>query len=191
VSARATAEVSLSEYQYQSGQSPKLLDIIDVPLLNAAPHNHQTENHTIARASWVKRGELKWDDLEQLRERPASIWINSDHTRAGVYDCMSPAEAATLQNSLLLIRKRDFIVQVGNSTWDGKTKRTYRGKFDYRGTLHNLSLTDPVARNAFSSKEEGEYPLNDVYLCVSLTEPYSEDGRCHKLVAAIICNPPL
>ena len=27
---------------------------------------------------------------------------------------------------------------------------------------------------------------NDVYLCVSLTEPFAEDGRCHKLVAGTI-----
>jgi hypothetical protein len=54
-----------------------------------------------------------------------------------------------------------------------------------------LSLTDPVARDRFSAKEEGGYPLNDVYLCVSLTEPYEHDDRCHKLVAAIISNTPL
>ena len=191
VSARATAEVSFSEYKYQNGQSPKLLDIIDVPLLSALPRNHQTENHVIAAESWVKKGQFAWDDLEQLRDRPASIWINSDHTRAGVYDCMSPAEAETLQNSLLLIKKKDFTVEVGSSTWDGRTKRIYRGKFDYKGTHYNFSLTDPAARAAFSAKDEGDYPLTDVYLCVSLTEPYKEDTRCHKLVASIIKNPPL
>lgn len=192
VSARATAEVSFSEYKYQNGQSPKLLDIIDVPLLKATPRGHQTENHVIDPQSWwVKKGELPWNDLEQLRERPASIWINSDQTRSGVYDCISPAEAATLQNSLLLIKKRDFTVEVASSTWDGRTKRIYRGKFDYRGTNHNFSLTDPAARGAFSAREEGDYPLNDVYLCVSLTEPFKEDARCHKLVAAILKDPAL
>jgi hypothetical protein len=46
VSTRPTAEVSLDDYKYQNGHSPKLLDIIDIPLASAAPHNHQTENHT-------------------------------------------------------------------------------------------------------------------------------------------------
>ena len=74
-----------SEYKYPDGGIPKLLDIIDVPLLNAVPHNHQTENHIVDKSAWwVKKGELAWDDLDQLRERPASIWINSDHTRPGV-----------------------------------------------------------------------------------------------------------
>lgn len=115
VSARATAEVSSSECKYQNNSSPKLLDIIDVPLLNTAPHNHQTENHVIdAKTWWVKRGELRWDDLEQLRERPESLWINSDHTSTGAFNCISQAEAATLHDSLVLIKKNAFTVQVGS-----------------------------------------------------------------------------
>ena len=54
-----------------------------------------------------------------------------------------------------------------------------------------LSVTDPVVRGAFAGKEETDYPLNDIYLCVSLTEPYEHDDRCHKLVAAVIVNGPL
>jgi len=103
---------------------------------------------------------------------------------------MSDVEAETLDSSLFLIKRKDFAVEVGTSTWDGKTKKTCRGKFDYKGTHYNFSLTDPVVRDAFSAKMEGDYPLNDVYLCVSLTEPAPQDGRCHKLVAAVIKDPP-
>ena len=129
VSARNTAEVSSSEYKYQDGASPKLLDIIDIPLLKAAPHGHQTENHVLNPSGWwAKQGELPWDKLAQIRERPESIWTNSDHTTSGVYDCLSADQAAALQSSLLLIKRKDFTVEVGISSWDGK--RTYRGKFD-------------------------------------------------------------
>jgi putative nucleic acid modification protein with dual OB domain len=190
VSARPTAEVIFSEYKYQNDTTPKLLDIIDVPMLKAAPHNHQTENHVIdAKKSWVKTGQLSWGELEKLRERPASLWTNSDHTNPGHYDCMSKTEAATLESSLLLIKKSNFVVEVGSNPWTGRP--VYRGKFDYEHTHYNLSLTDPVAREVFAPKGEGDYALKDVYLCVSLTEPYEKDGRCHKLVAAIISNPPL
>ena len=96
----------------------------------------------------------------------------------------------TLPNSLVLIRTMNLLVEVGLSTRDGRTTRRYRGKFDYEGIHYSLGLTDPIARGAFASKAEGgDYPLNDVYLCISLTEPYKEDGRCHKLVAAIISDP--
>jgi|SRR5208337_1626050 len=192
VSARTTAEVWSSESRYEDHSNPKLLDIVDVPLLSPAPQHHQTENHVIdTTRRWVKVGELPWDVLEQLSDRPATLWINSDRTSTGAFNCISQAEAATLHNSLVLIRPENFIVKVGSSTWDGRTKTTYRGNFRYNGAYHGLSLTDPVARSAFAGKNEGDYPLNDVYLCVSLTEVFAEDGRCHKLVAAIITNQPL
>jgi len=189
VSERPTAELMFSEYRYENNTSPKLLDIVDVPLLNADPRHHQVENHAINAADrWVKRGELPWNALAQLLDRPASIWINSDHTTAGCYDCISQAEAATVHDSLVLIRPENFTVEVGRNYWTGK--KSYRGKFDYNGTHYNLSVTDPIARDAFATKPEGDYPWNDVYICISLTEPYEHDDRCHKLVAAIISKKP-
>ena len=180
VSARPTAEVWVSESRYENYESPKLLDIIDVPLLNPAPRHHQTENHIIdGMQRWVKVGELPWNALEQLRDQPASLWINSDRTTTGAFNCISPAEAATLHDSLLLIRPVDFKIDVGSNTWEGRTKRTYRGNFGYNGIYYSLSLTDPVSCNAFAAREEGEHPLNEVYICVSLTEAFAKDGRCH------------
>ena len=155
--------------------------------MKPVPHAHQTENHEIEPAGvWKKVGELPWDDLKALRERPESLWINSHHTHAGHNDCMSPQEAATQPNSLVLIKQKHFVVEVGSSTWNGRTTKKYRGKFDYKGTHYSLSLTDPIARTAFASKPEGDYAVDDVYLCISLTETYEDDGRCHKLVAAVI-----
>lgn len=192
VSARPTAEVSVSESRYENYESPKLLDIIDVPLLSPAPQHHQTENHIIDGVQrWVKVGEFPWNALEQLRDHPASLWINSDRTTTGAFNCISPAEASTLHDSLVLIRPVDFKIEVGSNTWEGRTKRTYRGNFGYNDIYYSLSLTDPVACNAFAAREEGEYPLNEVYICVSLTEAFAKDGRCHKLVAGVFSDPPL
>jgi hypothetical protein len=88
----------------------------------------------------------------------------------------------------MLIRPENFTVEVGRNYRTGK--KSCRGKFDYNGTHYNLSVTDPIARDAFATKPEGDYPWNDVYICVSLTEPYEHDDRCHKLVAAIISKKP-
>jgi hypothetical protein len=190
VSARATAEVQFSEYCYADYAAPKLLDIIDIPLLNHDPRYHQTENHVIDAGRWVKVGELPFTALEQLRDRPASLWINREHTKGdGCYDCINHTEALALRDSLMLIKPDNFNVQVGEHYWT--RKKTYRAAFDYNGVHHNLSLTDPIARHAFDGENEGAYPIADVYLCVSLTERYEQDDRCHKVVAAIIKNPPL
>jgi hypothetical protein len=185
VSDRPTAEVRNSE----SG-NPKLLDILDVPILRAEPRHHQTENHVIdASQRWVKAGELPWAALTHMIDRPASLWINSDHTKGpGLYDCMSQAEAFTLSTSLMLIKPDNFSVEVGPHYYTGK--RTWRAGFVYNGTNYNLSLTDPIATSKYAA--DGSYPLNNVYICVSLTEPWEKDNnRCHKLVAAVFSNPPL
>lgn len=192
VSARPTAEVSFLESRYPDNTVPKLLDIVDIPMVKAVPHNHQTENHEIDPTKrWVKRGEFPWASLSALAEHPTSLWINSDSTSNGTFNCMSDAEAASLNTSLVLLKKQSFTVEVGSKTWEGRTTKTYRGNFKYKGTPYSFSLTDPVATNVFASKDEGEYPFTDVYICVSLTEPWKKDNnRCHKLVASLITNPP-
>ncbi len=91
----------------------------------------------------------------------------------------------------MLIKKEDFTVEVGAKIGDGVRSRTCRGNFTYSGTPYSLSVTGPAVRDAFAREDEGEYPLSDVYLCIGLTERYDEDGRHHKLVAAIVKNPPL
>jgi hypothetical protein len=89
---------------------------------------------------------------------------------------------------LLLIKPTDLIIQVGIEGYMYQ-KRVVRAHFTYAGTPYALKVTDPVADAAFRQKDDGDYPL-DAYLCVSLTEPYEMDNRCHKLAAAIISNQP-
>ena len=190
ISARATAEVSFAEYKYKNNTTPKLLDIIDIPMLKAVPHNHQTENYLLdPKQWWTKSAEFPWDHLEKICEGPESIWINNDSTGQGIFDCVSAAEAATLDSSLMLIKPASFTVQIGTSVWDGVAKKTYRADFEYKKTHYNFSLTDPRARDVYS--KEGSYQLKNVYLCISLTELFDRDNRCHKLVAAILQNPAL
>ncbi|HEX4166127.1 MAG TPA: hypothetical protein VHZ55_11695 [Bryobacteraceae bacterium] len=189
VSARETKEVLYQEYRYENGQSPQLLDVIDIPVLRAEPIRHQSENYVIDAGHWVKRGVIPWDQLEAIRDQPDALWINNDSTSAGTNDRISQEDAAHITNSMLLIRPDDFTIEVGTNYWT--SRRSYRASFRYRGTVHNLSVTDPAVRSAFATKEIGSYALQDVYLCISLTEPYEHDDKCHKLVAAIITGRPL
>ena len=130
VSARPTNEVSISESRYEDGIAPKLLDIIDVHLMNSAPQHHQTENHVIdATQRWTKVGALPWSMLDQISDRPATLWINSDRTKTGVFNCISQAEAATQRDSLALIRPDNFIVEVGSSTKNGMTREDLPWEF--------------------------------------------------------------
>ncbi len=161
VSARPTAELRFWEYCYADSTGPKLLDIVAVPLLHAEPRDHQAENHLIGEGQWVKTGEFPW---QEAAANSRSAGIAMDEPRQHQF------------GRLRLLQSQ---------------QESYRGKFEYRGAHYNLSVTDPVARDRFEAKQKGNYPLKDIYLCVSLTAPFEGDGRCHKLVAAIVRDPPL
>jgi len=185
VSTSPTGEISLEQGRYADGTLPKPLDIIEIPMLRAAARHHQTENHLIdAAASWAKVGEFNPRGLSQLQDHPPALWLNTDHTQKGCNDCLSKTEAWGFQHSLAFIAPADLNIEVVSRPW--KNNKICRATFQYNLARYNLSLTDPAVIGAFSSKDEGAYPLTGGYICVSLTQPYELDGRCHKLVASVI-----
>jgi len=101
---------------------------------------------------------------------------------------MSVDDAAGFDYSLLLIWQPKFTIQVVVVKRDDKPEKIYRGRFVYRGIEYCLKITDPLVRDFYEEQEAGEYPVHEVYLCLSLTERYEGDGRCHKLVAAVLVN---
>ena len=59
VSDRPGQELGLLECIYWNNQFPRLLDLIDVPLQEAAPLRHQTENHRIEPGRWWQKAGMK------------------------------------------------------------------------------------------------------------------------------------
>jgi hypothetical protein len=188
VSVRPSAEISLEERRYENGKEPRILDVIDIPMLAPVPRVHQTENHMIDQSFyWAKRDALVWDDLAELVDRPATLWTNGNSTYHGRNDKVTQELASQFTGSLFLIEPEACNVQV---QLEGGTfapaKRRVRADFRYNGVPYNFIVTDPVAEQAFLAQENGVHPLNDAYLCISLTEAYEGDGCCHKLVATIL-----
>ncbi len=192
VSDRPKAELSLLESTCGNGLPPKLLDIIDVTLLGARPHGHQRENHlNDPSARWIKRGRLPFAELAFLAEEATTLWTNSGHTSTGAFNCISPAEAARHTSSLMLLRSTSFSLVTAEK---GDGNLSYRGHLRHGPTLYKLNVTDPCVARRFSHLPADTYWLEDheeIFLTLSLTEPYDRDQRCHKLVAAVITNPPL
>jgi hypothetical protein len=187
VSVRTTAEISIEEQQYENGNEPKLLDIIDIPMIAAVPRVHQTENHMIdAEVYWTKEGEVAWEDVNALLDTPASLWGNGDSTYHGRNDRMSQTAASAFQNSLWLIEPTNVVMRVLTpGAAFGNPKRRVRAEFTYKGVQYDLMVTDPVAEKVFLARPNGNYPLQDVLFCTSLAEAHT-DGYCYKLVAAVI-----
>jgi len=192
VSARQSAEVSEEERRYQNGTSPHVLDVIDIPMIAAAPHLYQVENFVIdAECYWTKRGEVVWADLEPLLDKPTSLWTNGDSTYHGRNDRMTLEVAAKHDYSLVLIRPDTLTVHVATEgAAFSHPRRRVRAEFRHQGVYYRLIVTDPAAERDFLAKNDGTYPLTNAYLCISLGEAHT-DGSCYKLVATIIGKDPL
>ncbi len=191
VSARDTAELTYLEYRYADHTSPGVLDIVEVPLLEPLPHGHQTENALIdPTRRWVKLGRAAFRRLKDLREEPVGLWTNAGSTATGHFNCMSPEEALAFRSSLCLIAVDDLQIEVGRGL---RGERACKGLFSYKGVGYKLSITDPAIREAFEPRGLGTYPLEreDIFLCISLSEAFRIDGRCHKLIAAVITDRAL
>lgn len=187
VSARPSAEVSEEERRYETGQDPRILDIIDIPIIAAAPLLHQTENHIIdGEYYWTKRGELPWGELRQLVDKPETLWFNGDSTYYGVNDRVRLDTAGKMTDSLVLIQPSSLSIHVQTEGAEfGNPRRRVRAAFTYRGANYLIIVTDPVAERTFLGKPDGQYPLDEAFLCVSLGEAHT-DNYCYKLVAAVI-----
>lgn len=188
VSARPEEEVSEYEREYEDGSDPRVLDVIDVPLLKAKPKHCQQENWLLdPEVYWKKVGRLEWKQVVALAEDPARVWVNESSTWNGRNDQISLETAKKLKSSLVLIHVKALRLRVFRPGADfGSNKVRVQGQFKHRGEDYWLWVTDPVERT-YKAKGEGEYAIGECCLTISIGEPYK--GNCYKLIAAIIPRP--
>jgi hypothetical protein len=193
VSSRPGEEIDVLERRYANGIEPRLLDIIEIPMLVAVPRVHQQENQMIdPEQYWVKKGVVSWEDLEEMEDTPPTLWANESNTFHGRFDRVTVATAARLRTSLYLIKPTDVtIIVLAPGAAFGNPKRAVRADFHFNGAHYNFQVTDPVTEVFYKAKPDGEYPLEqDAYFCVSLAEAHT-DNFCYKLVAGVMTENPL
>ena len=186
VSARPKQEVSEYERQYEDGSDPRVLDVIDVPMLEPKPHGFQSENWLLdPRHYWSKVGSFSPFDLARLLDPVDRLWIDGYRTFNGSNDKIPEELMQAISSSLRLIRVQTLELCVfAPGEAFGNSKRRVQGRFDHAGHHYALWVTDPGYERDYLSKLDGDYKLGPCYLTVSLGELY--DGFCYKLVAAII-----
>ena len=186
VSAREHEEVSEYERQYEDGSDPRVMDIMDVPLLDPRPKIYQRENWLLdPDYYWMKAGRAKWTDLAQFADPVEPLWINGHHTYNGLNDKIPLALVGGLDSSLRLVRVERLTLSVfkpGEAF--GNPKRRVQGRFQHDGTEYRLWVTDPGYERAYLAKPDGDHQLGESFLTVSLGEPHND--ACYKLVAAVI-----
>jgi hypothetical protein len=163
---------------------PRLLDIIDIPLLEARPKGYQRENWLLDPGEyWVKTGQISWERLAVFADRAGELWINGHSTYHGLHDHIPLDQAGAVPGSLRLVRVETMQLRVftpGEAFGNSKLQ----ARFTFAGTAYALWVTDPAVERAYLAGEDGSYRLGESYLTISLGEPFN--GNCHKLVAAVI-----
>ncbi len=186
VSDREHEEVSEYERQYEDGSDPRLLDVIDIPVREPRPRGYQHENWLIEDSEyWVRVGRFSWTDLGSLANSSETLWLDGHHTFNGENDCIPLDQAAAVESSLKLVYVNTMQLSVfkpGEAF--GNLKRRVQASFQIGGRRYALWVTDPLIERAYLAREDGDYNLGESYLTISLGEPY--EGRCYKLVAAVI-----
>lgn len=77
VSVRESQEVSERERQYEDGSDPRVLDIINIPILEPQPKDYQTENWLLnPGCRWEKIGAFSRRDLPKLVDPITPLWID-------------------------------------------------------------------------------------------------------------------
>jgi hypothetical protein len=184
VSDKETGELSLANIRFENGRVPALLDIVSMRLLRPAPKDYQTENHVIdAGCYWKTEGRLRWREALGLVDAPSgALWINGSSSWAGLNDRIDEAQASNLPRSLYLVRPTELRLVVGVQ-YDS---RAVRARFTLNEEQYNLRVTDPVAKESYLLKKDGNYPIESALLCISLSEPLK--GYVYKLVAGVIAR---
>ncbi len=186
ISARDGGEVSEYERQYEDGSDPQVLDVIDVPLLEARPEDYQTENWLLdPKCYWERVGRLSWSDLPALTDPVAPLWIDGRSTYNGLNDKIPIAATGSVAASLRLLhvdQLRLMVCTPGEAF--GNNKRRGQGRFRHASREYALWVTDPGFERAYLAKPNGTYDIAECHLTISLGEPYQE--ACYKLIAAII-----
>jgi hypothetical protein len=186
VSAREHGEVSEYERQYKDGSDPRVLDIIDVPLLDARPEGYQQENWLLDPDQyWDKAGRVTWVDLARLVDPEEPLWVDGYHTLNGFNDKIPLSQTGRIGSSLRLLRVDALTLSVfkpGEAY--GNPKRRVQGRFRHNANEYRLWVTDPDHEQTYLAKPDGEYRLRESILTVSLGEPHN--NACYKLIAAII-----
>ena len=188
VSDRENEEVSKEECQYEDGNEPDLLDIIDIPLLKHQPHDYQKENWLLdSKSKWTKGDKAEVGDLWNLVDSNATLWSNESNSKEGLKNRIAEDNCKAIDGSLRFIYVDKLILKVSGPKYKNKSK-TVRGVFQYDQIEYNFSVTDPKIEKYYSNKFNDDYELGKSFLTISLGDLHDEFPCkfAYKLIAAII-----
>jgi hypothetical protein len=176
------------------GRWPELFDLVRVDLANHTPSSYQPENWLISGRPWqlLERADPRaiLPDLRTITDADSWLFDSTDRRVPGATLRANPAPS-----SLVLVEPTELQWRVETPPWGG-----HQRKADFRldrDTLYDFPVTDLPVLARLEALGNGNYPRNtvgladasEVFLTVSLAEPYQGNGLCYKLVAAVVEIP--
>ena len=196
VSDRPTEAVNAYERQYRDHSEPCVLDIIDVPVVEARPNTYQAENWLLdphpshPPVFWDKVRRVSLDDLTQFTDPAEPLWTNGHSSDKGWNDRIPLYLANTLDSSLRLIQvdRLELSTSSAKHTQKAPGFSPYRvqGRFRYDGVEYRLNVTDPIYEQEYGIRPNSKYSFDTCFLTISLGGPYK--GHAYKLIAAVITS---
>ncbi len=191
ISNRAGHEISELDRRYSDGKTAQLLDVIAIPCIGNRPNGHQSENILIDdRFYWQKKGSASWDDILGLVDQDVDLWANGFSAYYNRNNRVPEDLIDEDGGSLRLIRLDQMVLHAGPKAPEfGDMKPIVRASFNYRGQEYKLDVTDPEYERTCLEQGAGEYLINSVVVCISLSEPHTNQNGAtfaYKLVASII-----
>ena len=191
ISARDDHAVSERERLYGDGTEPRLLDVVDIPLLKPLPMGHQRENWLLeSKRHWKRVGTVSWDSVYRLCDPATPLWIDGDSTYYGRNDRVHLDQSRTLTHSLRFIHVNRLRLSVFTTNGRFGTRRRVQGRFRHKGNDYWLWVTHPEYEDFYLAKPDCTYDLGESFLTISLGGPSHQDA-CYKLIAAIIQSDSL
>ena len=167
-----------------TGNEPKICDWIHLDWLEK--HSglaYQPENFLFQSKKWQWKGVVKENYLNQLTDRPETLWDNISSTRAGINDKVTLEKANGYNHSLYFIKAEDVVFHGIQNSFDPYNLKK-KVEFTYNDSRYKLSLTDPY-ENQITQIQSFEVQKDfNVYLTISLGEPFNEEA--YKLVAGVV-----
>ena len=190
VSDRDRGELTAERWYYKSWRDPRLLDVMQVTLLDPRPSGCQIENHLIdTSVHWKFLGRICARQLVPGLSRVAGpLWVNGESTVCGRNDKVPAPVAERQPYSLVLVQPEHLNITIGMEGVDTEMpRRRVRGHFSLAGHDYSLSITDPVIEAELKPKPDGSsFELQKPILCISLSEKFVAQNACYKLIAGVV-----
>ncbi|WP_029629961.1 dual OB domain-containing protein [Zavarzinella formosa] len=192
ISTHGEGELWPNERICDNGNQIKVMDFVDVPLIDKSIDPCQPENWRISNTDRWKNvnSEYKLSSLNLLIESPENLWLQPKMQPDRVFH--EYLKENPPDQSLYIIRPQNFLLRFWSDQWNGITKRKRRCRFDYKGVTYDLGLTDPVIGERYRDQIPGlgqptleaRLPCsNNLLICLSLAG--NLDNYHYKVVATI------